>query len=102
MSTPNNYAPPQSVVADIPSTDVPFEKATRLSRLGAVMIDGLIFTIPFIPSYVAAVSVMAHTRMNAYNYLAMWSAMASAGIFFYVGFANHTRAPRDHDRARLP
>jgi uncharacterized RDD family membrane protein YckC len=86
VSTPNNYAPPQSVVADIPSTDTPFEKATRLSRLGAVLIDGLIFTIPFIPSYVTAISVMAHapTRINAYNYVAVWSAMAGAGIFFYA------------------
>jgi uncharacterized RDD family membrane protein YckC len=84
VSTPNNYAPPQSVVADIPSTDTPYEKATRLSRLGAVLIDGLIFTIPFIPSYVAGLSVMAHTRMNRYNYVAVWSAMASAGILFYV------------------
>jgi uncharacterized RDD family membrane protein YckC len=84
VSTPNNYAPPQSVVADISSTDTPFEKATRLSRLGAVILDGLIFTIPLIPSYVAAISVMARTRMNAYNYVAAWSAMASAGILFYV------------------
>jgi len=84
VSTTNNYAPPQSVVADIPSTDTPFEKATRLSRLGAVMIDALIFTIPFIPSYVTAISAMAHTRMNGYNYVAVWSAMAGAGIFFYA------------------
>ena len=52
MSTPNNYAPPQSVVADVSATDVAFEKATRASRLGAVIIDGLIFGIPFIPSYI--------------------------------------------------
>jgi uncharacterized RDD family membrane protein YckC len=84
VSTPNNYAPPQSVVADISSSDVPFEKATRLSRLGAVLLDGLIFTIPFIPSYAAAVSVMTHMRPNPYNYVAVWSAMASSGMWFYL------------------
>ena len=84
MSTPNNYAPPHSVVADIPSTDTPFEKATRLSRLGAVLIDGLIFTIPFIPSYVTAFSTMAHTGLRGYNYVAVWTAMAGAGILFYA------------------
>jgi uncharacterized RDD family membrane protein YckC len=84
VSTPNNYAPPQSVVADISSSDAPFEKATRLSRLGAVLLDGLIFTIPFIPSYATTISVMARTRPSAYSYLAVWSAMASAGIWFYL------------------
>jgi uncharacterized RDD family membrane protein YckC len=84
MSTPNNYAPPQSVVADISSTDTPFEKATRLSRLGAVLIDGLIFTIPFIPSYMAAFTVMARAGVNRYNYIAVWTAMASVGMLFYL------------------
>lgn len=84
MSTPNNYAPPQSVVADIPATDTPFEKATRASRLGAKLLDGLIFSIPFIPSYLTAFRVMLHTRPNPYNYFAFWAAMASAGVFFYL------------------
>jgi uncharacterized RDD family membrane protein YckC len=84
VSTPNNYAPPQSLVADISSSDVPFEKATRLSRLGAVLLDGLIFTIPFIPSYATAVSVIARTRPKPYNYFAFWSAMAGSGMFFYL------------------
>ncbi len=85
MSTPNYYAPPQSVVADISSYDLPFEKATRLSRLGAVLLDGLIFSIPLIPSYATAVRVMAQAHPNGFNYAAVWSAMASAGIYFYAG-----------------
>jgi uncharacterized RDD family membrane protein YckC len=85
VSTPNNYAPPHSVVADISSSDVPFEKATRLSRLGAVLLDGLIFTIPFIPSYSTAFRTMVHTRSNAQNYLAFWMGMASSGPWFYIG-----------------
>jgi uncharacterized RDD family membrane protein YckC len=85
VSTPNYYAPPQSVVADISSYDLPFEKATRLSRLGAVLLDGLIFSIPLIPSYATAVRVMAQARPNGFTYAAVWSAMASAGIYFYAG-----------------
>jgi uncharacterized RDD family membrane protein YckC len=84
VSTPNNYAPPQSVVADISSVDVPFEKATRLSRLGAVIVDGLIFTIPFIPSYSVALRSMVTTRSLARNYLVFWTAMAGSGPWFYI------------------
>jgi hypothetical protein len=44
VSTPSNnqYAPPRSTVADIRAVDEDFVKASRLSRLGAVIIDGLI------------------------------------------------------------
>ncbi len=85
MSTPNNYAPPQSVVADIAATDAPFEKATRASRLGAKIIDGLLFGIPFLPSYIVALRVMLHSRPNPFNYFAFWAGMAGAGIVFYAG-----------------
>lgn len=84
MSTPNNYAPPQSVVADIPVMDAPFEKATRASRLGAKIIDGLVFGIPFIPSYLVAFRVMLHARPSPYNYFAFWAGMAGAGLIFYA------------------
>jgi len=87
VSTPNNYAPPQSVVADISSSDAPFEKATRLSRLGAVLLDGLIFAIPLGPSYMAAFRGIVQTHPAGYNYLTVWSAMAGAGMPFYVGVA---------------
>jgi uncharacterized RDD family membrane protein YckC len=85
VSTPNNYAPPQSVVADISSKDVPFEKATRLSRLGAVLLDGLIFGIPLAPSYMTAFRAIVQTHPSTYNAFTLWVAMASAGIIFYVG-----------------
>jgi uncharacterized RDD family membrane protein YckC len=85
VSTPNNYAPPQSVVADISSSDVPFEKSTRLSRLGAVLLDGLIFSLPLTPSYISGFSAMAHTNPRNFNYFRFWAAMASSGISFYVG-----------------
>jgi uncharacterized RDD family membrane protein YckC len=83
VSTPNNYAPPQSVVADISSSATTFEKATRLSRLGAVLLDGLIFGLPFTPSYFAQINAMTHAR--TFNYFTLWAGMASTGITFYVG-----------------
>ncbi len=85
VSTPNNYAPPQSVVADIAATDAPFEKATRASRLGAKIIDVLIFGIPLLPSYVVAFSTMGVSRASSFNYLAFWTAVVGAGMLFYVG-----------------
>jgi uncharacterized RDD family membrane protein YckC len=85
VSTPNNYAPPQSIVADISSSDAPFVKATRLSRLGATLLDALIFSIPLAPSYFSAFSGVVHTRPRAFNYFAFWGAMASSGISFYLG-----------------
>jgi uncharacterized RDD family membrane protein YckC len=86
VSTPNNYAPPQSVVADISSTDSPFEKATRLSRLGAVLLDIVIFSVPLIPLYGVLFTAMFHARGNLRNSSALWlSAMAGTGVFLYVG-----------------
>jgi uncharacterized RDD family membrane protein YckC len=86
VSTPNNYAPPQSVVADISSTDVPFEKATRLSRLLAFIIDAVIFSIPFIPVFGAMMTIGIHSRTTTQTVMASWlGAMAGAGIFLYVG-----------------
>ena len=85
MSTPSNYAPPQSVVADVSSSDVAFEKATRLSRLGAVIIDGLIFSIPFIPLYITMFSAPFHSRTNPQLFMSAWFAsMAAAGISLYL------------------
>jgi uncharacterized RDD family membrane protein YckC len=73
-------------VADIFSQDVPFEKATRLSRLLAFIIDGAIFSIPFIPFYTAMFSVGFHPRTNPQAFAGAWlAAMAGAGISLYIG-----------------
>jgi len=87
MSTPSNnyYAPPQSVVADVSSGEATFEKASRVSRLAAVIIDGIIFSVPFSASYVASFTAFAHTRMTVYNPFAIWGTMAATGTAFYVG-----------------
>jgi len=84
----NNYAPPKSVVADPASDSGPFEKASRGARLGAAIIDGLIVTIPFGPSYGALISGAAHQTLVLpahANIVTVWIAMAGTGIWFYVG-----------------
>jgi len=83
MSTQsNNYAPPRSVVADMPSGTVAYEKASRGSRMSASMIDGLIFAAPVIPSYVAAARAIAHAGRLTASSLA--AALAATGVFFVV------------------
>ena len=85
MATPsnNNYAPPQSIVADISSGEATFEKATRASRFAAAFIDGLIIGLPFAPSYMFAFRAMAHH--GRFTILNMCLAMAATGMLFYVG-----------------
>jgi uncharacterized RDD family membrane protein YckC len=84
MSTPsNNYAPPQSVVADVPTAIGAFEKATRGSRLGAVLIDGLIFGIPVMPAYVVAFRTAF--QGGRFNALSFGAAMFASGTLFYLG-----------------
>jgi uncharacterized RDD family membrane protein YckC len=93
MATPpdNSYAPPKSVVADV-SADETGIKASAGSRLGAAMIDGLIFGIPFIPCYVVAFRAITISRAGVgghggTNPFAVWAAMAASGGWFYLGVA---------------
>src|ERR1700687_6130049 len=88
VSPPNNsYAPPKSTVADVVVADAGMEKASRGSRLGASFIDGLIFGIPFVPSYFMAISsVMTHARVAGQGKmpaLTVWAAVAGTGGWFY-------------------
>jgi uncharacterized RDD family membrane protein YckC len=81
MPANNNYAPPKSTVADVTLSDESAEKATRGARFGAAFIDGLLFGLPFLPSYLSAVpAVMHQTRPGA---LAIWVAIAATGGRFY-------------------
>lgn len=92
MSTPssNNYAPPQSVVSDVPLQDTAFEKASRLSRFVAVFVDGIIFTIPLSPTYVTYFKTVAGGGVSgrgaaSTNPFAAWALMAQSGTPFYIG-----------------
>jgi len=85
MSTPsnNNYAPPKSVVADVATDTAGIEKASRGSRLAAVILDGLIISIPLAPSYFAAFQAAMHGPR--FSLLSFWAAVAATGTMFYLG-----------------
>jgi len=89
VTPPNNlYAPPKSAVADaIENDDVLL--ATRGSRFGAKLIDGLCWGVPFIPAYMvawpailASAQAAGRSRMGI---LGIWATVAGTGIAFYIG-----------------
>lgn len=84
MVTPanNNYAPPKSFVADVAADGDGPEKATRGSRLGASMLDGLILSLPFVPCYVFAIPAIVHGGKP--TALSAWTAIAASGVWFYL------------------
>jgi uncharacterized RDD family membrane protein YckC len=86
MSTPsnNNFAPPRSVVADVSAQDAGLEKASRISRLGAVIIDGLLFGVPFMPSYWAAFTAMGISATVRPSPWGLWAAAAATGAMFWA------------------
>jgi uncharacterized RDD family membrane protein YckC len=86
MSTPsnNNFAPPRSVVADVPAEDSSLEKASRVSRLGAVILDGLLFGVPFIPSYWAVFTTMGISATVRPTPWGIWAAAAATGAMFWA------------------
>ena len=92
METPaNNYAPPKSHVADVSDSTVP-EKAGRGTRLGCAILDGLIFTVPFIPAYLKSVSAMvqyvqAHGGKMPVNPAVVYATLISAApLWYFIGF----------------
>jgi len=81
----NNYAPPKSAVADLADSG-DAEMAARASRFLASFVDGLVVTVPFIPSYVAAApGILALTRGGHGTAAAIWSELAQTGTPFYGG-----------------
>ncbi len=85
MATPpnNSYAPPKSFVADTAS-DEDTRLASRGSRFAAACIDGLIIGIPLSPAYVAAMPAILRAG-GPRTTVAIWSAIAATGVWFYVG-----------------
>jgi uncharacterized RDD family membrane protein YckC len=85
MSTPsnNNYAPPKSVVADVATDTAGIEKASRGSRLLAVILDGIIISLPLAPSYFSAFQTAMHG--GKFNLFSFWAAVAGTGTLFYLG-----------------
>jgi uncharacterized RDD family membrane protein YckC len=82
----NNYAPPKSAVADLATDSADAERASRSSRFWASFVDGLVISLPFAPSYVAAFPaikvLMNEGHANAYS---IWAEMSHTGALFYGG-----------------
>jgi uncharacterized RDD family membrane protein YckC len=87
MSTPSNnhFAPPRSAVADISAENSSFEKASRASRLGATLVDGFLFGIPFTPSYTAAFSQLGTSGLAHSGAFGFWRAVIATGMPFWAG-----------------
>jgi uncharacterized RDD family membrane protein YckC len=86
VSTPSNnqYAPPRSEVADVSALDERgFVKASRSSRLGAIIIDALVFSLPLAPAYFVAFGTAF--RSGHFTALGIWAALFATGMLFYIG-----------------
>jgi uncharacterized RDD family membrane protein YckC len=90
MVTPANnlYAPPKSAVADV-AADEGAERATRGQRFGAKFIDGLCWTVPFIPAYLMAwPTILRSAKPGGHpgtGAIGVWTILAGTGIAFYIG-----------------
>lgn len=59
--TQNPYAPPQAQVSDVADADTPVEPAGRGIRFGAAMIDGIVFTVAYVPLVIAMIAQRSGT-----------------------------------------
>lgn len=81
----NQYAPPKSAVADVADEETS-QLASRVARLVAVILDGLLGFIAFAPAYIMNFTQIVHYAQQARgNPLAVWIALASTGGWFYLG-----------------
>jgi uncharacterized RDD family membrane protein YckC len=94
MVTPSNnsFAPPKSVVADVIEAEDGAQLASRSTRLGASIIDGVLLSLPFVPCYVLAFSSIAATGQQrpppgGIPSAMVLTAMARTGGWFYGALA---------------
>jgi uncharacterized RDD family membrane protein YckC len=78
----NQYAPPKSAVADI-ADEKGAQLASRIARLAAVTLDGLLGFSGFAPAYVQNFAQIARAAGN--NPLSVWVSLAKTGGWFYLG-----------------
>jgi uncharacterized RDD family membrane protein YckC len=80
----NLYAPPKSAVKDVVGDDA-HQLAARGSRLAAVILDGILGFMCFIPAYTANFSMLVQQSRG--NPMAVWINLAKTGGWFYLGAA---------------
>ncbi len=85
----NQFAPPKSAVADrTPTSDVTAQDASRNARLGAAILDGIIFSAPFAPAYfLAAREIGIRWRLAGGNLkgLDVFKILVATGPSFWGG-----------------
>jgi|HubBroStandDraft_1064217.scaffolds.fasta_scaffold11164_3 uncharacterized RDD family membrane protein YckC len=82
----NNYAPPKSAVADLAGDSDDPEKASRLSRFIATLVDLVLLNLPFVPSYVVAgPALMALARQRQLTIVGGLTEIYRAGAVFFGG-----------------
>lgn len=83
MESNNQYAPPRSNVADVPASGGALVLAGRGLRLGAAIIDGLLVSLPLLPTYTTAfVSTFrgaASGNGGSHTAVDFWTAVADTG-----------------------
>jgi uncharacterized RDD family membrane protein YckC len=83
----NPYAPPQAVVEDIATVTDQLEPADRVTRLGASILDGLIFAaMVYLPFIFAAAAIPLAAPIDGET-TAVNTVMGAAGLVAVVGFA---------------
>ena len=86
MDSSNQYAPPRSNVVDVTDADTEVVKANRGTRLGAALLDGLLWTIWFMPLWVRAGMALASHRGAAPTAADFWRAsFTGGGVWLVVG-----------------
>jgi uncharacterized RDD family membrane protein YckC len=78
----NQYAPPKSAVADV-ADEEGAQLASRIARLVAVTLDGLLGFIGFAPAYIKNFAQIAQAANS--NPLSVWVSLAKSGGWFYFG-----------------
>lgn len=77
----NQYAPPKSAVADVGEEGS--QLASRIARLAAVTLDGLLGFIAFAPAYATNFDQIAQAANR--NPWSVWVGLARTGGWFYFG-----------------
>ena len=81
----NPYAPPQAVVEDVVDPAAGIQLADRGTRLGAAMLDGLIFGLMvYLPFVLAFTLGMSGSRAGQFSSTASWIGLILGGIGFIV------------------
>jgi uncharacterized RDD family membrane protein YckC len=78
----NLYAPPKSAVKDVGGEEA-VELASRVARLAAVMLDGLLGFIWFAPAYITNFATIVQQARG--NPAMLWINLARTGGWFYLG-----------------